>query len=161
MACACSSEKIPVCPSFRSTGPFRGGLLAEKAVNNGITKLMARSMLKGTTTRTANQIAGQIESAGGSIAADSGNNSFSIAADVMKPDLALGLDIVADVLEHPTFPEAEVDLEKRGQLAGIKAEDEQITSVARNAMRAAPLRHAPLWVAHQRLRGLGGEPYGE
>ncbi len=114
---------------------FRGGLLAETPKDNGVTKLMARTMLKGTKTRTATQIAGQIEDVGGSIGADAGNNSFSISADVMKPDLALGLDILADVIKNPTFPAGEVDLEKRGLLAAIKAEDEQPTAVARNAMR--------------------------
>ncbi len=57
---------------------------------------------------------------GGSIAADAGNNSFSISADVMKPDLALGLDILADVIKKPTFPAGEVDLEKRGLLAASR-----------------------------------------
>lgn len=114
---------------------FRGGLLAETPQTNGVTKLMARTMLKGTKTRTAAQIAEQIEDVGGSIGADAGNNSFSISADVMKPDLALGLDILADVIKNPIFPEGEVNLEKRGLLAAIKAEDEQPTAVARNAMR--------------------------
>lgn len=114
---------------------FRGGLLAETSQTNGVTKLMARAMLKGTKTRTAAQIAEQIEDVGGSIGADAGNNSFSISAEVMKPDLALGLDILADVIKNPTFPAGEVDLEKRGLLAAIKAEDEQPTAVARNAMR--------------------------
>ncbi|WP_075079431.1 M16 family metallopeptidase [Terrimicrobium sacchariphilum] len=116
---------------------FRGGLLAETPKDNGVTKLMARTMLKGTKSRTAAQIAEQIEDVGGSIGADAGNNSFSISADVMKPDLALGLDLVADVIKNPTFPAGEVDLEKRGLLAAIKAEDEQPTAVARNAMRSS------------------------
>ena len=53
----------------------------------------------------------------------------------MKPDLALGLDVLADVLQNPTFPEKEVELEKAAQIAAIKAEDEQITAVAKNVMR--------------------------
>ena len=53
----------------------------------------------------------------------------------MKPDLALGLEVLADVLQNPTFPEQEVALEKAAQIAAIKAEDEQITAVARNVMR--------------------------
>lgn len=114
---------------------FRGGLLAEKPETNGVTKLLSRTMLKGTQTRSAAQIAEQLEGVGGRIASDSGYNSFSVVAEVMKPDLALGLDVVADVLQHPTFPEAEVELEKQAQIAGIKAENEQITAVARNAAR--------------------------
>jgi zinc protease len=114
---------------------FRGGLLAETPGTNGITKLLSRAMLKGTKTLTAAQVAEKLESAGGRIGSDSGNNSFSVMAEVMKPDLALGLDVVADVLQNPVFPEAEVELEKQAQIAAIKAENEQITAVARNTAR--------------------------
>ena len=69
------------------------------------------------------------------IGSDNGNNSFSVSVEVMKPDLALGLEVLADVLENPTFPEKEIELEKAAQIAAIKAEDEQITSVARNVLR--------------------------
>ena len=103
--------------------------------NNGITRLLSRTLLKGTKNRTAVQIAEQIESAGGRIGSDNGNNSFSVSVEVMKPDLALGLEVLADVLENPTFPEKEIELEKAAQIAAIKAEDEQITSVARNVLR--------------------------
>lgn len=114
---------------------FRGGLLAETKATNGITKLFSRSLLKGTKSRTAEQIAEQIEDVGGSISSDSGNNSFSISVDVMQPDIARGLEILADVLINPLFPDREVNLEKQGLLAGIKAEDEQPTAVARNLTR--------------------------
>ena len=114
---------------------FRGGLLAENAEKNGITRLMARTMLKGTKTRSASQIASAVESAGGSIEADGGNNSFSVAVEVMKSDLNLGLDLLADVIRNPVFPEAELVLEKDSQIAAIKAEDEQVTAVARNLAR--------------------------
>ncbi|MEI6033496.1 MAG: pitrilysin family protein [Verrucomicrobiae bacterium] len=114
---------------------FRGGLLAETKATNGITKLCARSLLKGTASRSAEEIASQIENVGGSISSDSGNNSLSVSVDAMQPDLALGLDLLADVLIRPSFPDREVALEKQTQLAGIKAEDEQPTSVARNLLR--------------------------
>jgi zinc protease len=114
---------------------FRGGLLAETPETNGITKLLSRTMLKGTKTQSAAQIAEKLESAGGRIGSDSGNNSFSVMVEVMKPDLALGLDVIGDVLQNPVFPEAEVALEKQAQIAAIKAENEQITAVARNTAR--------------------------
>jgi zinc protease len=125
----------PRLPLVSIYSAFRGGLLAETPENNGITRLLSRATLKGTKKRTATQLAEEIESAGGRIGADSGNNSFSVGIEVMKPDLALGLDVLADVLQNPTFPDKEVELEKAAQIAAIKAEDEQITAVARNVMR--------------------------
>jgi zinc protease len=125
----------PRLPLVSMYAAFRGGLLAEKPESNGITRLLSRALLKGTKNRTAAQIAEQIESVGGRLGSDNGNNSFSVSVEVMKPDLALGLEVLADILQNPVFPEKEVELEKAAQIATIKAEDEQITSVAKNVLR--------------------------
>jgi zinc protease len=114
---------------------FKAGILAESPGDNGITRLCSRVLVKGTETRTADQIVDEIESLGGGIGADSGNNSISVTVRVMKPDAAAGLELFSDVLLHPTFPEYEIALEKQFQLASIKAEDEEVTSTARNLMR--------------------------
>ena len=114
---------------------FRGGLLAETPEKNGISQLAASTIVKGTKTRSAQQIAESVEHVGGSIGATSGNNSFSVAVEVMRDDLPLGMQILSDVLLNATFPEGEVALEKDSQLAAIKAEDDQITSTARNLLK--------------------------
>src|SRR5205809_7113098 len=108
---------------------FRGGLLAETTQDNGITRLMAKVLLKGTKTRTAEQIANQIEAVGGSIASDAGNNSFSASLDVMEPDLKLGVELLSDVLLNATMPEKAIARAKEIQIAGIKQEEEQLTTV--------------------------------
>ncbi len=116
---------------------FRGGLLAETPQDNGITRLMAKVLLKGTKTRTAEQIANELESVGGSISSDAGNNSFSVSVDVMKPDVKRGFSLLSDVLLNATFPEKAIAREKEIQIAAIQQEEEQLTSVARNIMREA------------------------
>ena len=115
---------------------FRGGLLVETGADNGLTKLFSRVLLKGTANRTAEQLAEEVEAVGGSIGSDAGNNSFSISLEVMQPDLDLGLELLADVALHASLPEAAVEREKAVQIAAIKAEDEHITSVARNLLRS-------------------------
>ena len=122
-------------PLVSMNAVFRGGLLAETRATNGITRLYSQALLKGTKNRTAEKIADEVEGAGGSIGSDSANNSFSVGIDVMSPDLALGVEILSDVLLNPTFPDREVELERRSQIAGIKADEEQVTSVARNLLR--------------------------
>ena len=61
-------------------------------------------LLKGTRTRSAEQIAREIESVGGSLDSFGGNNSFGVNAEVLSGDFDTGLDLVADVLLNPTFP---------------------------------------------------------
>ncbi len=115
---------------------FKAGLLAETAANNGLTRLLSKVLLKGTKTRTAGQIADQIEDMGGVIGSDAGNNSVNVSARVMQPDFRAGLEILADVVCHATMPEKAVSREKEAQLAAIKAEEEEMTVVARNILRA-------------------------
>jgi zinc protease len=116
---------------------FRGGLLAETPQTNGITRLMAKVLLKETKTRTAEQIANQIEAVGGSISSDAGNNSFNVSLDVTKPDVKLGVELLSDVLLNATMPEKAIAREKEIQIAAIQQEEEQLTTVARNIMRQA------------------------
>jgi len=127
----------PRLPLVAMGAVFRGGLLAETPQTNGITRLMAKVLLKGTKTRTAEQIANEIEAVGGSISSDAGNNSFSVSIDVMKPDVKLGVDLLSDVLLNATMPEKAIAREKEIQIAAIQQEEEQLTAVARNIMRQA------------------------
>jgi len=136
----CEDRKLPL---INLVSVFRGGLLAETAETNGVTALAARTLIKGTTRRDGEQLNDEIEAVGGQIRADSGNNSFSVSVEVMKSDLRLGLDILSDVLIHAAFPEEEIAREKEDQIAAIKAEDEQITTIARHAMRRAVFGNHP------------------
>jgi len=133
----------PRLPLVAMSAVFRGGLLAEQPQNSGITRLTAKTLLKGTKTRSAEQIADQIEAVGGAISSDAGNNSFSIALDVTQPDLKVGVELLADVLLNATMPEKSVAREKDVQIAGIKQEEEQPTIVARNILRQALFNHHP------------------
>ncbi|MEP6699183.1 MAG: pitrilysin family protein [Verrucomicrobiota bacterium] len=124
-------------PLVSMVAVFRGGLLAETPQTNGITRLMAKTLLKGTKTRTAEQLADTLEAVGGSMGSDAGNNSFSVSLDVTQPDLKLGADLLADILLNATMPEKAMAREREVQLAGIKEEEEQLTTVARNILREA------------------------
>jgi zinc protease len=115
---------------------FKSGLLAETPGNNGISRLLSKVLLKGTKTRTAGQLADEIEELGGGIGSEAGNNSVSVSVRVMRPDFRTGLEILADVLKNATMPEKAVAREKEAQLASIKAEEEEMTVVARNLLRA-------------------------
>ena len=102
-ACGCWCAKMRGCRLVYLDAVFRGGLLAETSADNGVTKLFSRVLLKGTTNRTSEQIAEEVEAVGGSIGSEAGNNSFSVSLEVMQPDLGLGLDVLADVLLNATL----------------------------------------------------------
>ncbi|MDD5349846.1 MAG: pitrilysin family protein [Chthoniobacteraceae bacterium] len=125
----------PRLPLVSAVACFKGGLLAESPETSGIGRLHAHVLPKGTVTRTAPEIAEAIEALGGSIGAESGNHSFAISLRTLAPHLAAGLEILGDILVHPGFPEAEIAREKEAQLAALKAEEEEPTSLARILLR--------------------------
>jgi zinc protease len=116
---------------------FKGGVLAENAANNGTTMLLAKMLIKGTKTRSAEKIAVEIESVGGHIDSYGGNNSFGINAEVLSEDFAAGLNLLADVILNPTFPADELEREKEVQIAGIRSRKDELLKSASLAMRRA------------------------
>jgi zinc protease len=116
---------------------FQGGVLVETSDNNGVTQLTGKLLLKGTARRSAEDIAREIESVGGSIDSYGGNNSFGVNAEVMSGDFATGLDLLADVLLNPTFPAPALERERQVQLAGIRSQKDHLLQSAALAMRRA------------------------
>ena len=116
---------------------FQGGVLAETAENNGTTMLLAKLLIKGTTTRNAEQVATEIESVGGHLDSYGGNNSFGVNAEVLSSDFATGLDLLADVILNPTFPAEELEREVEVQVASIQARKDELLKSASLAMRRA------------------------
>ncbi len=114
---------------------FKGGVLAETPANNGASLLLAKLLLKGTATRSAEQIATEIESVGGSLESYGGNNSLGVNAEVLSSDFETGLDLVADVLLHPSFPAEAFARERQIQLANIRAQRDELLPSANRLMR--------------------------
>ena len=127
-------RRLPVV-SLHAT--LRGGLLAETPETSGAGRLMARTFVKGTGTRGADEIADLIEAGGGSIGADSGGSSFSVSAQVLRPDFSAGLDLWADVLLRPSFPADEVAREAARQAAALKQQADHPSFLAFQALRRA------------------------
>ncbi len=116
---------------------FRGGVLAETPAQNGITQLMGKLLLKGTKTRSAEEIAQQIESIGGSLDSYGGNNSFGVNAEVLSDDFEIGLNLLADVILNPTFPSSALEREREVHLAAIRSQRDHLLQSASKAMRRA------------------------
>lgn len=116
---------------------FQGGVLAENTANNGLTQLLTKLLLKGTKTRSAEDISLEIESVGGSIDTYGGNNSFGLNVETMSGDFAKGLDLLADVTLNPTFPAAALEREQQIQIAGIRSQKDELLKSAAKGMRRA------------------------
>lgn len=116
---------------------FKAGVLAETAETNGQSQLLARLLLKGTKTRTAEQIVTEIESLGGNIDSYGGNNSIGVNMETLSSDLVQGLDLLADVLLNTTAPESALIREKEAQVANLRSQRDHPLQSASRAMRKA------------------------
>jgi len=106
----------------------RGGLRFEPPDQAGISHFMAGLLTKGTATRSKLEIAKILEDVGGSIEAGSGNNTVSLSVSVLKDDFDVALDLLADVVRHPSFSKGEIEKQRRDTLMAIKRLDEQWTT---------------------------------
>ena len=88
------------------------GARCETAETNGVSHLLEHMAFKGTERRSAQDIAEQIEAVGGHLNAYTSRENTAYYAKVMKDDVPLALDILADIVQHSVFDPAELDRER-------------------------------------------------
>jgi predicted Zn-dependent peptidase len=88
------------------------GARAELAHEHGAAHMLEHMAFKGTERRTARQIAEEIEAVGGGLNAVTSFESTDYFARVLKENVPLALDILADILQHPSFAEEDFAREK-------------------------------------------------
>ncbi len=100
-----------------------GGLTAEDAESNGLGNLAMRLATRGTTDRSARQIAEFFDSIGGELSATCGNNTWGWGAVCLKDDFGKAMGVFADVVKNPAFAESEVATMKQRIMAAIESQD--------------------------------------
>ena len=84
----------------------------ERRDEHGISHFLEHMAFKGTRRRTARQIAEEIEAVGGDLNAATGAETTAYYARVLKADVPLALDVLADILSDPTFDREEIAREQ-------------------------------------------------
>jgi predicted Zn-dependent peptidase len=84
----------------------------EKPNEHGISHLLEHMAFKGTTRRSSREIVEEIEAVGGDLNAGTSTETTSYYARVMKADVPLALDVLADILANPAFEPEELEREK-------------------------------------------------
>ncbi|ANK82155.1 MAG: peptidase M16 [Rhizobiales bacterium NRL2] len=88
------------------------GARHEREEENGLAHMLEHMAFKGTARRSALQIAEEIEGAGGYINAYTSREQTAYYARVLKDDLELAVDLIADIVLASTFPEEELRRER-------------------------------------------------
>jgi zinc protease len=98
---------------------IKSGAESEEEEKAGLANMTADLLTKGTKTRTATQIAEQMEFLGGSLNSGAGWNSTTVSVNVMADKLDQAMAIMADVALNPAFKQDEIDLLKSQTLDGL------------------------------------------
>ena len=98
---------------------IKSGAGNERESKAGLADMTASLLTKGTTTRTATQIAEQMEFLGGSIDTGAGWNNSVVTINVMADKLDQAMTIMADAVLNPAFKQDEIDLLKTQTIDGL------------------------------------------
>lgn len=128
----------------------RAGAVLDPPASLGLANLTAELLTRGTARRSGPEIDRAIESVGGSLGSGAARDGASVSLGVLKRDLPLGLELLADVLTQPDFPEAERKRKVEEIQAALQNAETDPGSVAGRAL--APL----LYPGHPYARPVSG-----
>jgi zinc protease len=112
----------------------RAGAAFDPPDQPGLAHLTGALLTRGAGKRTAQEIDAGIEFVGGSLEAGAGRDGLTASLSVLKRDLGLGLDLLADVVLRPAFPEAELKRKVPEIQAAIQRSEEDPETVAARAL---------------------------
>jgi predicted Zn-dependent peptidase len=98
------------------------GSRRETAEQNGVSHFIEHMLFKGTTRRSAEDIARSVDSIGGNLDAFTAKELVCFNTKVLDEHLSLAFDVLADLLLHPAFREEDIEKEKGVILEEIKME---------------------------------------
>src|SRR5579862_8389031 len=106
-----------------SVGVWIGtGSRRETPEQNGLSHFIEHMLFKGTTTRSAEDIARSVDSIGGNLDAFTAKELVCFNTKVLDQHLGLAMDVVADLVLHPMFRPEDLDKEKGVILEELKME---------------------------------------
>jgi zinc protease len=110
----------PSLPIVQFSLRVRAGAIHEPTDRTGLATFTAMMLRQGTTNRTADQISEAIDFVGGSLGASADVERTDVTARVLKKDFQVGLDLLADIVQNPNFPEKEMGIVRNQLLASVR-----------------------------------------
>ena len=118
------SESIPHVRSVSMGVWIRTGSRDEPLKLNGISHFVEHMVFKGTTTRNARQFAREVDSIGGNLDAFTGKENICFNIKVLDDNIALALELLSDLVLHPTFTPEDIAREQGVILEEIKMDED-------------------------------------
>ena len=114
------TESIPYFPTVSMGLWLKTGGRYENEVNNGISHFIEHMLFKGTSKRTAFDIAKEIDAVGGTLNAFTGKEYTCVYARTLRKDMDLALDVLSDMYKQSLFMKEDIEREKYVILQEVK-----------------------------------------
>ena len=134
----------PSVPTVSLNASVLTGARHDPEAKAGLALMASRLLDEGTENRTSLEIAEAIESVGGAIESDGSFERIIVSAGVLNKDTDLGLELLAELLMRPVFPQEFVDKEKERTLAEIASAKDRPQVVAGWAFNELVYQDHPL-----------------
>jgi len=134
----------PSIPTVSINASVLAGARYDTDEKAGLAIMVSRLLDEGTTTRNSLEIAEAIESVGGAIETDGSFERIVASAGVLKKDIDLGLELLADILTNPSFPADYVQKEKERTLSEIASAKDRPQVIAGWAFNELIYQEHPL-----------------
>ncbi|GGE34692.1 peptidase M16 [Agaricicola taiwanensis] len=118
------TERMPAIRTASLSVAFGAGVRSEQPREHGLAHFLEHMAFKGTSRRSAKDIAEEIEQVGGDLNAATGVEQTAYYARVLEGDVPLAMDILSDIVADPIFDPAEVRREKGVIVQEISAVDD-------------------------------------
>jgi predicted Zn-dependent peptidase len=118
------TESIPHVRSVSMGVWVNSGARDETAAQNGISHFVEHMVFKGTTTRSASQIAREVDTIGGNLDAFTGKETVGFTIKVLDENSTPALDVLSDLVLNPTFTPEDLAREQGVILEEIKMDED-------------------------------------
>ena len=135
------------------------GARSELPHEHGLAHLLEHMAFKGTKTRSALQIAEEIEAVGGGVNAMTSFETTDYFARVLREHVPLALDILADILQNPVFDAEDLEREKEVILQEIASVQDSPDDLVFELAQEAAFPDQPLGRLDSRHAGQRARPH--
>jgi len=116
----------------------------ERRQQMGVSHMLEHMAFKGTASRNARAIAEEIEAVGGILNAYTGREQTAFHARILKNDVPLAMDIIADILTNPTFEPSELERERQVVLQELGQARDTPDDIVFDHLQSAIFKDQPL-----------------
>jgi zinc protease len=127
----------PGFPKVAFSIAVRGGYAADAKDRPGMADLIAEAATQGTKSRSARQIAEELQADGGDLEAEATSDAILFSSSVLSSKVEPALQVLADVMQNAAYADGELDIVKRNAASNLEAREAEPRFLGTRALHRA------------------------